>query len=108
MFQLTKTSVLDMVERAIRTWVGFFLTTMIASGATDADTSVASITDWSILTKAALSGVGAVVTIVIAFLFGVFGPKNGTTSLVPDVIDAEVVRALDPAGVAPPPHPVDV
>jgi hypothetical protein len=94
MFNLTPTALKDLFERAIRTFVGVFFLQLFASGVSPDD--LAGITDWSIVTKAALAGAGAVLAILIGFVLSVFGPKNGTTSLVPDVVDAEVVRALNP------------
>jgi hypothetical protein len=96
MFNLTKTAVLDTVERAVRSFVGVFFTTLIASGWVPEDNSLSVISNLSVLAKAGLSGLAAVVAVVAAFVLAVFGPKNGTTSVVPDVVDAEVIRALDP------------
>jgi hypothetical protein len=96
MFNLTKTAVLDTVERCIRTFVGVFVSTLIASGWVPEDNSLAVLSNLSILSKAGYSGLAAVVTILLAFVLAVFGPKNGTTSVVRDVVDADVIRALDP------------
>jgi hypothetical protein len=108
MFHVTKTAVLDMIERAIRTAVGAFFTFMAVSGWVPEDNSLAVLTNVSVLGKAGLSAAAAAISVVGAFILTWFGPKNGTTSVVPDVVDAEVIRALDPAGVHPPAHPEDV
>lgn len=92
MFNLTKTAVLDLIERTIRTFVGVFVPLLIAGGVMS-DTSVLG--EMSVWENAGIAGLSAAGTVVLAFVLNTFGPKNGTTSLVRDVIDADVVRALD-------------
>lgn len=92
MFNLTKTAVLDLIERTVRTFVGVFVPLLIAGGVASDDSVLGSMSTWQ---NAGIAGLSAAGTVVLAFILSVFGPKNGTTSVVPDVVDAEVVRALD-------------
>jgi hypothetical protein len=93
MFNITPTVLKDTIERVIRTFVGVFVPMLIAGGVADADTFLGSTDVWE---SAAVAGLAAAGSVILAFVLGTFGPKNGTTSLVPDVVDAEVVRALNP------------
>jgi hypothetical protein len=92
MFNLTKTAVKDLIERVIRTFVGVFIPMLIASGVMNEDTLLGNADAWE---SAGVAGLAAAGSLVLGFILSVFGPKNGTTSLVHDVVDADVIRALD-------------
>src|SRR4051812_14648916 len=91
MFNLTPTALKDVAERAIRTFVGVVVPLLLAGLASDHG-ALGTMAFWQNL---AIGGLSAAGTVVLAFVLAAMGPKNGTTSLVRDVIDAQVVRALD-------------
>jgi hypothetical protein len=92
----TKTWFKDLLERCAKTAVQVFLATMLASTASGSSDLLGAFSNVDALQAAALAGIGAVASILFSVVSAWASSSNGTASLVPEVVDANVV---------PPPHP---
>lgn len=82
----------DTLERLLKTFVQVFLAQIIASGFAPDDLD--AITDLSNLQRAAVAGIGAVLSVVFSLVSAWASSSNGTASLVPAVVDAETHGGL--------------
>lgn len=85
----TKTWALDAIERLAKTFCQVFLAQLLASGLD----LTGALTDTSSVQRAAVAGIGAVLSLVTSALSS-WSADPGTASIIPGVISADAHHAI--------------